>query len=159
MRRAPKEQGIVCLISQVSRTGEIKWQPLFYFLFCFCGVITIVTVITNNPLIKHQKNYALIFVPEVDQVLLHTRDMIHQGGKLLIHPLYGNFKEDQMHYRTLIVSSGNVLDYRSLIMVENAIEKISRPKTPLSDQMAQEWQTIDKYLIMEVIGNLSNSGQ
>jgi hypothetical protein len=57
-------------------------------------------------------------------VLVAARDLIHQGSRLLTHPLYGNFLPNQQPFRTLVLSvpqKGSGVDLDSVTLIEDAI--------------------------------------
>ncbi len=60
-------------------------------------------------------------------VLLEARNKIHQGWKLLTHPLYGNFLPSQQPYRSILLQSsenpemGGMVDLDSFSLIEEAL--------------------------------------
>jgi hypothetical protein len=52
---------------------------------------------------KNGQYSSFIFNDSALAVLLAARNLIHNGWKLLGHPLYGNFRPHQQPYRTLLL--------------------------------------------------------
>lgn len=83
-------------------------------------------IITNNP--KVQENYGsrftVLFVRgNYREVLVHARDLIHKGHKLLTHPLMGSLKPNETPYRSVVLSgeSQGMTDSDSVMMIEDSI--------------------------------------
>ncbi len=55
-------------------------------------------------------------------VLKYVRDRIHEGHKLLTHPLSGSVKPNETVYKTIMISDKQeVLDFDSLKLIEESI--------------------------------------
>lgn len=115
-------------------------------------------IITNNPLIKkHYKNETMVEEETYLNVLETARDYIHQGHRLLTHPLAGSVKPNQNPYRTVLVSKDvKKLDFNSLSLIENAIKVAKKmldekdiPKW--SQSIKEDFQFVDKSLIDNAI--------
>ena len=83
-------------------------------------------IITNNSMVKeyYQDRYEILFLQEkYRDVLTNARDRIHNGDKLLTHPLSGSIKPGETPYKSLVISkeAGKTLDLNSLEMIESAI--------------------------------------
>jgi len=95
----------------------------------------------------------------LQQVLQRSRDLVHQGAKLVSHPLAGSLKPWQNPYRSIGLKSGEELDFSSLKIMENALEKyriFGRKQDVLkrqADQMklAEDFSRIDLELITNVL--------
>jgi len=56
-------------------------------------------------------------------VLKHSRDRVHKGGKLLTHPLTGSIKPNETPFKSIMMTEDTgSLDVESLNMIESAIE-------------------------------------
>ena len=85
-------------------------------------------VITNNPKMREiPREGEIIHINLLWQegglgdVLKRARDLVHQGWRLLNHPLASSLKPNQTPYKTLILSQGTDLDSQSLRVLEGAI--------------------------------------
>ncbi len=72
---------------------------------------------------KIRATFVLKHCQELEDVLLLTRDQVHQGGRLITHPLAGSLKPWENPYRTIGIRSGSDLDFASLEIIESAIKK------------------------------------
>ena len=92
-------------------------------------------------------------------VLIKSRDLIHQGGVLITHPLAGGFKPGENPYRSIILQEGSGLDHYSLKIIETAIEKYEQFVGPqavsrirnLGDQERADYSRIDYELVREYL--------
>ena len=92
-------------------------------------------------------------------VLIKSRDLIHQGGILITHPLAGGFKPGENPYRSIILQEGSGLDHYSLKIIETAIEKYEQFVGPqavsrirnLGDQKRADYSRIDYELVREYL--------
>jgi hypothetical protein len=91
-------------------------------------------------------------------VLQQARNFIHQGHRLINHPLAGSVKPNETPYKSLVLSSSKVsLDYNSLCLIESAIEVTD--KLPLlernwEEKVDQDFQFIDLTLLRTAIEQL-----
>ncbi|MFP4457139.1 MAG: GrdX family protein [Clostridia bacterium] len=118
-------------------------------------------IVTNNPLvIKHYQDESILKEKKYLEVLETVRDHIHQGHRLLTHPLAGSVKPNQNPYRTVLISkNAGSLDFNSLSLIENAIkvaEKMLNDKnTPeWSQAIKEDFQFVDKSHIDSAIKNI-----
>ena len=84
-------------------------------------------IITNNSMVKeyYEERYEILFLQgKYREVLINARDRIHNGHKLLTHPLSGSIKPGETPYKSLVISkeAGKALDLQSLGIIESAIE-------------------------------------
>ncbi|WP_034328393.1 GrdX family protein [Alkaliphilus transvaalensis] len=122
-----------------------------------------VTIITNNSNVcgKYDKKYQINYTDgTLLDVLKITRDKIHDGYKLLSHPLSGSVKPNETVYKSVIVSNekGN-LDIESLMFIESAIEtaeKFINMKQPPSwnNEILSDFREIDCTLIDSAIESM-----
>lgn len=113
------------------------------------------TVITNNPLVlkKLDQTHDIVYeeVSYVD-LLKKVRDRIHEGHWLLTHPLSGSVKPNETPYKSILISrrKENILDMRSLELIENALQscgKFAFKSDSYSAQTLQDFQLIDWTLL------------
>lgn len=116
-------------------------------------------VITNNPMARDaltlragcQVRYAPV---SYRQVLCLARDAVHQGHRLLTHPLSGSVKPGETPYKSLAVSQAKgPLDLPSLSLIEQGIAACDR--FPIREKSKEEalqadFQTVDLALIESI---------
>ncbi|MEY8429204.1 GrdX family protein [Lachnospiraceae bacterium 48-42] len=83
-------------------------------------------IITNNPLIREKlgESHTIIYKDiSYEDVLKEVRDRIHEGHRLLSHPLSGSVKPNETPYKSVMISKGKgEIDEGSLAIIENAIQ-------------------------------------
>lgn len=120
-------------------------------------------IITNNAKVyeKYNEKYKIIFIEQGSyiDVLNVTRDYIHNGCKLITHPMAGSLKPNQTPYKSVIVGkeSGQT-DYSSVILIENSLEAANKflkvKSTPKwNEKILNDFRTVDLSLIENVIIN------
>lgn len=124
------------------------------------------TIVTNNDYVrdKYKDDFDMIYIDKVDNytgVLLKTRDLIHEGYKLLTHPLSGSVKPNETPFKTIILEKGKGLDQDGLIIIEEAIGTINKflniEKTPdYNERVIDDCKVIDLSIIDNTI-NLRSS--
>ncbi len=84
-------------------------------------------ILTNNK--KVYNEYKLdkeIKVDFIDTdflgVLIQVRDRVHKGHMILTHPLNSSIKPNETPYKSIMMKFGDKLDFKSLSLIENAIE-------------------------------------
>lgn len=115
-------------------------------------------ILTNNPDVQNMlTDRSVCFVEgSYRDVLVRARDMVHQGHRLLTHPLMGSLKPNETPYRSVGLSEEKgSLDFDSLQLIENAIETfdkfaaVTRPdrgsNTP--ERMLADFRLIDASLL------------
>ena len=119
-------------------------------------------ILTNNPDVKEAfSDRDLCFLDgSYRDVLIRARDLVHQGHRLLTHPLMGSLKPNETPYRTIVLSkTAGSLDLESLELIENAIgtfekfAKVTRPdrgaNTP--EHMLADFRLIDLSLVRSAL--------
>ncbi|RKD22526.1 hypothetical protein SAMN02745883_00611 [Caminicella sporogenes DSM 14501] len=121
-------------------------------------------IVTNNRLVceKFHKNVDIIFNEDFSylDVLKCVRDKIHEGHKLLTHPLSGSVKPNETPFKSVVISfdKGN-MDFDSLAIIEESIiaaEKfINQKKLPkYSERVLDDCRFIDYCLIRSGIDSI-----
>jgi hypothetical protein len=118
-------------------------------------------IVTNNPMSKEQfeSKYKVIFIEgTMMDILKKVRDNIHEGHKLLTHPLMSSIKPNETPYRTICISREKLskVDFQSLSIIEESImttEKFLNDfKTPQwNEKILLDFQLIDSDLIYHAI--------
>lgn len=108
-------------------------------------------IITNN--VRVMQTYGEQFeVAFLDgsymDVLTCVRDHIHEGFRLLTHPLAGSMKPNQTPFRTVMLEKGATTDYRSVEIIENCILAAGkfqkqRPTPQWDEKCLGDFRTID----------------
>ena len=118
-------------------------------------------IITNNPMSKEkfESNYEVVFIQgTMMDILKKVRNNIHEGHKLLTHPLMSSIKPNETPYRTICISKEKLsnVDLQSLSIIEESImstEKFLNDfNTPQwNEKILQDFQLIDSDLIYHAI--------
>lgn len=120
-------------------------------------------IITNNSKVfeKYKNLYEVIYLENgsCTDVLYKVRDKVHEGCRLLTHPMSGSLKPNQTPYKSVIVEmSGKSADYESVILIENSIETAHKflkfKKIPnWNEKILNDFKTVDLSLIENVVKN------
>lgn len=82
-------------------------------------------ILTNNPRVEKLREHEMevLFAEDTYMgVLRRARDFVHQGHRLLTHPLSGSVKPKENLYKSIMLSDKKgALDRESLELIENAI--------------------------------------
>lgn len=128
-------------------------------------------LITNNSKAyeSHKESMEVLFLNEATylEVLEQTRNLIHQGSKLLSHPMAGSLKPNQTPYRSILLEKpaycgdhsqklAPVIDMESLRLIENSIESANKflaykgtPAWP--PKIKEDFKTVDLSIIDSAI--------
>ncbi len=109
-------------------------------------------VVTNNSEVKreYESKADLRFIEGgYRDVIVAVRDLVHQGYRLITHPLMGSLKPNETPYRSVALSSGGEeLDIQSLGLIENAMACCDKfEERPLRGMNAPEERLADFRLI------------
>ena len=120
-------------------------------------------IITNNDKVyqKYKEKYEVLYLEKgsYTDVLNETRDNIHNGCKLITHPMAGSLKPNQTPYKSVIVEKGNSkTNYESVILIENSLDAANKffkhKSTPKwNEKILNDFKTVDLSLIENVIIN------
>ena len=111
-------------------------------------------LVTNNPLVEaHFKGTFIVDFIDADLlgVLIHTRNMIHKGHRLLTHPLMGSVKPNESPYKSVLISGTNIIentDVQSVAIIEECIitsQKFAPKNIP--EKYLKDLQMVDLSLI------------
>jgi len=113
-------------------------------------------LITNNPMVnkKHLNAVEKVFLENeaLLNVLYLARDKIHEGHKLLTHPLSGSIKPNQTPYKSIMITKEKgQLDFESLQLIEDSIaitEGLGINSTAATQSILEDFQLIDLNLIL-----------
>ncbi|NLW23400.1 MAG: GrdX protein [Tissierellia bacterium] len=118
-------------------------------------------IVTNNRYVydKYKDTFEIVYDENFTylDVLEYVRDKIHQGHKLLTHPLSGSVKPNETPYKTIMISKDRyTMDYDSLMIVEESIATVkkfisNRPTPNWPEEVLDDFRVIDLSLIENVI--------
>ena len=113
-------------------------------------------LITNNPLVEAQfhDSCTVVFTDEsLLCLLIRVRDRIHEGRRLLTHPLSGSVKPNETLYKSVLVSeAGNETDPQSVIIIEECLAAVRKfPPVGISDDYLPDLQAVDLSLIQSAL--------
>ena len=123
-------------------------------------------IVTNNKYVydKYKDSMEVEYKEDFTylQVLEYVRDKIHQGHKLLTHPLSGSVKPNETPYKTVMISKNKGdLDNSGLIIIEEAIATVkkflsNKPTPDWPEIILDDFRVIDLSLIENVIDKLGH---
>lgn len=94
----------------------------------------------------------LVFCETRDEVYMQVRDYIHRNWKLQNHAMYGNIQLHKQPYRSMVLCEETQLDSASLLLWEQAMERVKRGRIPdYSEQVLQDFQALDFSLFSSII--------
>lgn len=118
-------------------------------------------ILTNNPLVQQklsmQQQHAVQFCPVKYQALLVlVRDQVHQGHRLLTHPLSGSVKPNETPYKSVAISNNSQSAYcvNSLMMIEDALlacDRFAPRDMAITPQMDADFQLVDWTLLASAL--------
>lgn len=123
-------------------------------------------IITNNPYVneKYKDRFEMNYKEDFNylQILDFLRDRIHEGHKLLTHPLSGSIKPNETPYKTIMISKEKgSLDSDGLMIVEESIATTkkfmtNKPTPDWVERVLDDFRVIDLSLIENVIDKLGH---
>lgn len=117
-------------------------------------------ILTNNPLSKKtfEDRYEVEYKEtEVLDIMCMVRNRIHEGHRLLTHPLMSSVKPNETPYRTILISKEKgKLDFDSLAIIEDSINTtqkfLNMAKTPKwAQSILEDFELIDMDLIKNAL--------
>jgi len=112
-------------------------------------------LITNNPLVeeRYKAGFQVEHLESLDDVLIRARDRVHDGHRLLTHPLSGSLKPNETPYKTVLVSGArSEPDERSVLIIEESL-LFARgfPPRHIPERYLPDLQTVDLSLIRSAL--------
>jgi len=113
-------------------------------------------LVTNNPLVQAQFQSG-IKVEYTDTNLLgvmtKVRDLIHQGHRLLTHPLSGSVKPNETLYKSVLLTEVQEgTDAQSVTIIEECIITAQKfPPKQIPEKYMNDMQVVDLSLIRNVL--------
>lgn len=109
-------------------------------------------IITNNDMVynKYKDEYSVEFYDcSIKEIMVKVRDKIHEGFKMLTHPLSSSIKPNESLYKSIMITDDkSTLDYNSLLIIENSIitcDKFNKIKYNIvyTDKIKDDFKLID----------------
>ncbi|MBU3877876.1 GrdX family protein [Faecalicatena sp. AGMB00832] len=111
-------------------------------------------VITNNPLVLERLNEGhKVIYKEIsyEEILKEARDRIHDGHRLLTHPLSGSVKPNETPYKSILITERKEkMDEWSVKIIESAIQacgKFEFKSDKYKPEVYRDFQLIDWTLL------------
>ncbi|QXM05676.1 GrdX family protein [Crassaminicella indica] len=121
-------------------------------------------LITNNLKVFEENKEKMDIIYSKDytylDVLIITRNKIHEGYRLLTHPLSGSVKPNETPFKSVIMTKKkNELHIKSLEIIEESIQTaekfIKGKKIPLwTEKILEDFKLIDYCLIKSAIESM-----
>lgn len=118
-------------------------------------------IVTNNDKVfqMYKDDYSIYYKEcNFREILLYIRDRIHEGHVLLTHPLSSSIKPNETPYKSVIISDyKKSLDYKSLMIIENAImtyDKFKKDKdytVELTERIIDDFKMVDLSIMRNAI--------
>lgn len=125
-------------------------------------------VVTNNPMVKESlgESIELSFFAEDSHrdILERVRDHVHNGYRILTHPLAGSVKPWETPYRSVMITAEreDKTDIFSLEMIEQAIFALEKSKARpvvLDEKVLADFQMVDLSLILSALPSAEAQGR
>ena len=117
-------------------------------------------VITNNPLVEGtliEKESVIYIETSIEGLFKAVRDRVHQGARLLSHPLSGSVKPGETPYKSvLITKTKGKVDQDSLLLIERAIEALSKfedKSSKYGEEVLRDFMMVDLTLVESAIAS------
>lgn len=121
-------------------------------------------IVTNNPYVyeKYKDEREVVYKEGFTylEILEYVRDKIHDGHKLLTHPLSGSIKPNETPYKTIMLSKKpGELDEDGLRILEESVLTVNKfirdkPTPNWAERVLDDFRVIDLSLIENVIDRL-----
>ena len=107
-----------------------------------------VFIISNNPLVWDDYPHVIKVNGSLRQVLVKARDYVHQGYRLISHPLAGSVKPNETPFKSLVMEAEQKsLDFDSLRIIESAIEVTDKLPKLNRKWVFEDFRIIDSSLL------------
>ncbi len=123
-----------------------------------------IVLVTNNLLVanKYKSSLEIFHLEEFSflQTLEFVRDKVHQGHKLLTHPLSGSVKPNETPFKSIVISKdSSSIDFESLKIIEESIEASKRfirgRSTPMwTEKVKDDFRLVDSTIIDSAINSM-----
>jgi len=120
-------------------------------------------LLSNNPLILGKYPEGEYLEGSFREVLVRSRDYIHQGYELLTHPLAGSIKPNQTPYKSLLLKKNkdrDLVHFSSLQLIESALASLEKfgPAKQHQPGVLDDLQVIDLSLLEAALESLQPGG-
>ena len=116
------------------------------------------TLITNNTYLSGHVTSCRLIEGSSLEVLLHVRNLVHSGSRILTHPLCGNLRPSHQPYRSVITDiMSEAADLESLTLIEEAVRiyqscKVITP-SELDEAFRKDYAYVDAELMRESLNH------
>lgn len=114
-------------------------------------------IVTNNPLVEQKEgdtHSVEFFEASFRELLIHVRELVQDGHRLLTHPLSGSVKPKETPYKSVLLSSRcETPDPSSMALIQRAVEACDKFEDKASKyqkyrpEVLEDFQVIDWRLI------------
>lgn len=118
-------------------------------------------ILSNNPLVDRrlgEGNKVIYIRCSYEEILREARDRVHQGHRLLSHPLSGSVKPRETPYKSIMLSTEKgELDLNSLAIIESALDackKFMNKEQDYTNEVYEDFQLIDFSLLENAIASV-----
>lgn len=122
------------------------------------------TAVTNNRLVyeTYRDQIHMVYREDLDYmgILIQVRDRIHQGWKLLSHPLAGSVKPNQTPFRSILMEEGSSVTHaESVILIEDCIGVLRKflgdhPAPSWPSDVLEDFQAVDLTLFESALDSM-----
>lgn len=118
-------------------------------------------ILTNNPQVKADfKEVNFIDLP-VEKLYIKTRDLIHQGYRLISHPLPASKKMLSSPFRSIVFKAKKdiKMDPAELEVIENSIAKLNAhwKLKGIDSEHTADYKTIDQRLLESALDSMDQA--
>lgn len=126
------------------------------------------TLVTNNRYVKDRfkDKFEIVFIEDDKSymsVLHKVRDLVHEGYKLLTHPLSGSVKPNETPYKSVMLEKieDGSMDMDGILLIESAIETMNKfqnnERTPnWTEKVLDDFRVIDLDIMVCTIERLGH---
>lgn len=126
------------------------------------------TLVTNNRYVKDRfkDKFEIVFIEDDKSymsVLHKVRDLVHEGYKLLTHPLSGSVKPNETPYKSVMLEKieDGSMDMDGTLLIESAIETMNKfqnnERTPnWTEKVLDDFRVIDLDIMVCTIERLGH---
>ena len=125
----------------------------------YCDIRKPQIIVTNNPMVakEYERNYKVDYLGEdtyLLEVMLKAADYIRAGHRLITHPLAGSLKPNEIKYKSILISGGNINAERdvsrSMELINSCMLKVTDfPVIDIPEEHWKELQLIDYILVTQ----------
>lgn len=110
-------------------------------------------IVTNNPEVRKFYDNVIFVDGSHEEVLIRVRDYVHQGYRLISHPLGASIRIFFSPYRSIIIGQQGQADDLSRATIENSLSAYQKQMTNRVPDAAnaRDYATIDLELLRSAL--------